>query len=236
MKAVFGALSCVLAILVAGNVVKAADAAPAADNEPVFVTMYVEVTPAATAQAAGLLRTYREAVRKEPGVLRTEIFEEIGTPSRFVSNEVWRTQTDFASHKNASANTELFTKLGPIEFGPPDARVHVLHFSAKTDTAGALPANGVFVLSHLDVTPPQLPTLLELMKPLAENSAKETGVLAYQILRQGARGNHFRLFEVWASEKAWEDHNFASHTRTFRNGVAPYLGTPYDQRRYTMLK
>jgi quinol monooxygenase YgiN len=198
--------------------------------------MYVEVAPAATSQAAGLLRTYREAARKETGALRTEIFEEAGTPSRFVSNEVWRTQADYDAHKNAPASTELSAKLTPVQFGPPDARVHVLHFSAKPGAASALPANGVFIISHLDVTPPQLPTLLELMKPLAENSAKEPGVLAYEILRQGARGNHFRLFEVWASEKAWEDHNFAGPTQAFRNKVAPYLGTPYDQRKYVVLK
>jgi quinol monooxygenase YgiN len=88
------------------------------------------------------------------------------------------------------------------------------------------------------VTPPQVPALLELMKPLAENSSNETGAQAYEIIRQGqtpGMGNHFRLFEVWASEKAWEDHNVAGPTQTFRNMLAPLLGTPYDQRKYTRL-
>jgi quinol monooxygenase YgiN len=48
-------------------------------------------------------------------------------------------------------------------------------------------------------------------------------------------GNHFRLFEVWTNEKAWEDHNMAAHTQTFRTKLAPLLGTPYDQRKYTRL-
>ena len=236
MRSVLGALICALAILSVGNIAKAADAAPANEG-PVYVTMFVEVTPAATTRAAGLLRTYRKAARKEQGVLRSEVFQEIGTPSRFVSNEVWRTEADFDAHKKGAANTEFSEKLAPIQYGPVDARMHILYFPADTaGTTGALPANGVFVLSHLDVTPPQVPTLLELMKPLAENSSKEAGVRTYEIMRQGARGNHFRLFEIWASEKAWQDHNLAAHTQTFRSKVAPFLGTPYDQRKYIVLK
>src|SRR5579864_8329372 len=111
MNAALGALLCVLATLSAGNVAKAADAVPAANDEPIYVTIYVEVAPAATAQASGSLRAYREAARKEPGALRAEILEEVGTPSRFVSNEVWHTLADYDAHKNAPANTELLAKL-----------------------------------------------------------------------------------------------------------------------------
>ena len=59
---------------------------------------------------------------------------------------------------------------------------------------------------------------------------------AYRIIRQtqGA-GNHFRSFEVWASEKDWEAHNIAKHSQDYRNGMAPLLGTPYDQRKYTVV-
>ena len=45
-------------------------------------------------------------------------------------------------------------------------------------------------------------------------------------------GNHFRLFEVWANEAAFNAHNLAAHTQTFRNALYPMLGTPYDQRKY----
>jgi hypothetical protein len=30
-------------------------------------------------------------------------------------------------------------------------------------------------------------------------------------------------------------HNAAPHTQTFRDEVAPLLGTPYDQRRYIVV-
>ena len=238
MKPLFGALVCLLAILSMGRITEAADIAPAVNEEPVYVTTFIEVMPPAAAQAATVLRAYREAARKEQGALQTEVYQEVGTPSRFVAKELWQTPQAFDSHMKAAANAELFDRLRPIQYGPPDVRTHILYFPATADAVGSAgnpPANSVFILSHLDVTPPQVPTLLELMKPLAENSIKEAGVRTYEILRQGPRGNHFRLFEVWASEKAWEDHNLASHTQTFRNKVEPFLGTPYDQRKYIVL-
>jgi quinol monooxygenase YgiN len=74
------------------------------------------------------------------------------------------------------------------------------------------------------------------MKPLSDGSVKEQGMTKYQILRQApGTGNHFRVFEVWASEQAWDAHNLAAHTQTFRNELAPLLGTPYDQRKYTVV-
>jgi quinol monooxygenase YgiN len=43
------------------------------------------------------------------------------------------------------------------------------------------------------------------------------------------------LFEIWASDRAFDAHNLAAHTQGFRNELAPLLGTPYDQRKYTPL-
>ena len=90
--------------------------------------------------------------------------------------------------------------------------------------------------SHLDVTPNVLPQLLAAMKPLGEGTAKENGLVTYQILRQtaGAR-NHFRLFEIWSNEAAWEAHNMSAHSQTFRDALYPMLGTPYDQRKYQLV-
>jgi quinol monooxygenase YgiN len=57
------------------------------------------------------------------------------------------------------------------------------------------------------------------------------------LLRQGPeQTNHFRLWEIWDSEKDWQAHNMAAHTLDYRNALAPLLGTPYDQRLYTLVK
>ena len=94
---------------------------------------------------------------------------------------------------------------------PPDARTHIGHYIAPG--GGAPTANSIVIMSHLDVTPNVLPQLLDIMKPLSEGSAKDAGMQTYQILRQApGTGNHFRLFEIWASERAFDAHNLAARS------------------------
>ncbi len=230
MRLLIGALAGALGLCVA------ATGFAAAPPTTVYVTTFVEVLPEATSRTAGALKQYRDAASHEPGLLEGDVYQEIGAPSRFVTNEVWQDMAAYTAHASAPARNALFEKLKGLEFGPPDARVHYAHFVSQKVATPA--ANSIFVLSHLDVTPPKLPELLELMKPLTENSAQEPGSEVYEIIRQGqtpGTGNHFRLFEIWASEKAWEDHNMAASTQAFRSGLAPLLGTPYDQRKYIRL-
>jgi quinol monooxygenase YgiN len=226
MKAFFSMLFCAVAVLGFADRARAVEAQGA-----IYVTTFIEVTPGAAGQTAAMLKQYREAARKEPGVMVADIYQEAGTSSRFVTNEVWRDMGAYETHAKAIPRTQLFQKLLPIQYGPPDARTHIAHYVAPG--GGAPTANSILIMSHLDVTPNVLPQLLDIMKPLSEGSAKDPGMQTYQILRQApGTGNHFRLFEIWASERAFDAHNLAAHTQAFRNDLAPMLGTPYDQRKY----
>ena len=235
MKSFFSALfGAALALIGAGQIAKAADAAPDPNQGPIYVTTYYEVSPGTTAQALGMLKDYRDAARKEQGATSSDLLQELGMPSRFVVNEVWRNWAAYDAHTKATARTQLHLKMLPIQYGPPDARTHTGHFVAPVK--GPATANSVVIMSHLDVTPNVLPKLIELMKPLSEGTVKDPGMLTYEIVRQApGTGNHFRLYEVWASERAWDAHNLAAHTQEFRNELAPLLGTPYDQRKYSIV-
>jgi quinol monooxygenase YgiN len=181
-----------------------------------------------------MLKEYRGGARAEPGAMSSEVLQEVGMASRFVTNEVWKDWAAYDTHVNAAARSRLFIRMRPIQFGPPDARTHLLH--AGVPDMGTPGANSVVILSHLDVTPNTLPKLIDSMKPLVEGSAKDAGVQKYQLLRQAPGvGNHFRVFEIWASERAWDAHNAQAHTLEFRNDLLPMLGTPYDQRKYAIV-
>jgi quinol monooxygenase YgiN len=229
MKLLLNVLVCALAVLGLTQAANAAEAVAAQGS--IYTTTFIEVTPGATAQTIAMLKEYREAARKEPGMMVADVYQEMATPSRFVTNEVWRDLAAYDAHVKATPRTQLFLRLLPIQYGPPDARTHIGYFIAPG--GGAATANSIIIMSHLDVTPNALPKLMEIMKPLSEGSAKDAGMQTYQILRQApGTGNHFRLFEVWASDRAFDAHNLAAHTQGFRNELAPLLGTPYDQRRY----
>ena len=226
MKAFFSLLFCALTVLGFAQPANAVEAQGA-----IYVTTFYEVTPGATADTVAMLKEYRDAARKEPGMMVADVYQEAGAPARFVTNEVWRDMGAYETHAKAIARAQLFQKMLPIKYGPPDARTHIAHYIAPG--GGAATANSILIMSHLDVTPNVLPNLLDIMKPLSEGSAKDPGMQKFQILRQApGTGNHFRLFEIWASERAFDAHNLSAHTQAFRNDLAPMLGTPYDQRKY----
>ncbi len=233
MRSLLNALFCALALAGFVQAAHAAEAPPPTQG-PVYVTTFFEVTPGNTAMATAMLKEYRDAARKEPGVMSSDLLQEVGMTARFATNEVWRDWAAYDAHAKANPRSQLYMKMLPIQYGPPDARQHLGHFLAPEK--GAPTANSVIILSHLDVTPPAIPKLLEIMKPLSEGTVKDPGMTKYQILRQApGTGNHFRLYEVWASERAWDAHNLAAHTQEFRNELAQLLGTPYDQRKYTIV-
>ena len=233
MKYFLRALVCALAFVGLAQLAPAAEAPPPTQG-PIYVTTFFEVSPGSATQAITALKAYRDAARKEAGAVSSDVLQEVGAPSRFATNEVWRDWAAYDAHAKAIARTQLYQKMLPIQYGPPDARPHLAHsISAES---GNVTANSVIILSHLDVTPPAIPKLLDIMKPLVEGSAKDAGMNKYQILRQAPGiGNHFRLYEVWASERAFDAHNLSAHSQEFRNELAPLLGTPYDQRKYTMV-
>src|SRR4051812_34106291 len=181
MKTFLSVLFCALAVVGLTQAVNSAEAPPPTQG-PIYVTTFFEVSPGSTAPAVAALKVYREAARKEQGAMVSDVLQELGMPSRFAVNEVWRDWAAYDAHVKATPRAQLFTRMLPIQYGPPDARPHLAH--SISPEMGALTANSVVILSHLDVTPPAIPKLLEIMKPLVEGSAKDPGMNKYQILRQ----------------------------------------------------
>ena len=236
MKSLLGVLACaVLAVLGAPLAVRAGDApAPPSKEGPIHVTSFFEVNPAGVNQAVGTLKTYRDAARREPGVTSVQVYQEVGAPFRIVSLSVWQNYAAYETHMKAGSTTTLNQAMKAVEYGPADTRSHAVYFG--TPAGNAAGAGSVTIISHLDVPPMGIPALLDLMKPFSEGVSKQQGMVTYQILRQTAgAGNHFRSYEVWASEKDWEAHNLTKYSQDYRTGMAPLLGTPYDQRKYTVV-
>jgi quinol monooxygenase YgiN len=67
---------------------------------------------------------------------------------------------------------------------------------------------------------------------LSLDSVKETGNLRFDVWQQGNRPNHLTLIEAWGKKSAREAHDWAEHTRKFRDALLPMSGSLYDQRLY----
>jgi quinol monooxygenase YgiN len=207
--------------------------APESVPGPRYMMTHIEVSPEATAMTLAAIKAYRQASLKEPGAVAVDIFQESGHPSRFIISEVWRDHAAFVARANSLAGPELFAKVKPVEFRPPDIRVHFLFAGTqyKAPTAG-----NVMVISHLDACCGGTPTLEAAMKSVADAAMKERGMVRFEVLDQlPPRQNHARLYEEWASERDYVAHNLSQPVRDAFSRLQEYLGTPYDQRVYRLV-
>jgi len=233
MRSLSRQFSCVaLATVIAGPAMAQNPPVPLIEG-PTYYMTYVEVVPSATVRAIAMLKEYRDASRKEPGAMYVDIMQEDGGSYRFILSEIWQNRGAVATHANGTAMKSLVEKLKPIELGPIDSRIHQAHSVTPPKAPGA---NDVVVITHADVAGGNTQNLMNAFAPLSEASRKENGMVRYEILDEvPAHVNHFRLFEEWSSLTAFEAHNRAPHTQTYRQTILPWLGTPYDQRIYKVV-
>src|SRR5437879_2504888 len=94
---------------------------PIAGN--IYSVTYIEVMPTSKADAATLLRRYREAAQKEGGNLRCEVVQRIDQPHQFAILEIWKDQAAFEAHGRGANTIETREKIAGIRNAPTDERV-----------------------------------------------------------------------------------------------------------------
>ena len=209
-------------------------ASPArAQDGAVYSLTYVELMPDEITEGAALLKHYREASGRAAGNLRFDVLHEIAQPNRFAIVEIWKDQAAREAHDRTAATAQYRAKLKSIEDAPDDERLlDPLSTSAETPARTA----AIYVVTHVDVIPPGKDTCLAALKAMSIDSVKDPGNLAYQVLVQANRGNHYTVLEAWSSKPALDAHAMAAHTRSFREKLLPFAGSPYDERFYKMLQ
>ena len=206
----------------------------AEDAVPIYVVTYFDAAPTAAAETGALLRQYAEAARKEAGNLSLEMFEEIGRPNRFAILESWRDKPALEAHGAAPSTSAFSGKLKPLLISGTGARL--LSAFSVAAPAGQPSSGTVYVLTHVDVPPPQKDQAIELQKALAAAARQDDGNLWFDVLQQSDRPNHFTLFEGWRDQKAFDASIMAAHTKEFRQKLNPLEGALYDERLYQAVR
>jgi quinol monooxygenase YgiN len=211
--------------------------APAAPPIPapivgnVYSVTYVEVMPTSKADAATVLRRYRDAAQKEGGNLRCEVIQRIDQPHQFAILEIWKDQAAFEAHGKSANTTETREKIAAIRNAPTDERVHTALSIGPIDVPGGA-RGGIYVATHVDVIPPRKDDGVAALKRLGEDSRRGDGNLRFEVVQQINRPNHFTVIEIWRDAKAVETHSMAAPTREFRDKLATMTGALYDERMY----
>jgi quinol monooxygenase YgiN len=207
-----------------------APAASAQDAPVAYIVSYVEVAPAAKAQARALIAKFARDTRKEPGNLQFIAMQRISEPNHFAIVEAWKDKDAQAAH-NAGATAQAFhAAFEPLQRSPYDERPHsALNVAAPSGSPGK---GAVYVVTHVDIVPTSKDAGLELSRGLADDSRKDDGSLRFDALQQNSRLNHVTLVEIWKNPKAVEAHGISEHMKEFRKKFFPISGGLYDERIY----
>jgi len=88
----------------------------------------------------------------------------------------------------------------------------------------------VYVITHIDFTPPNMEAGREVLIGYAAALRDEPGLARFELLRQLHRPNHFETLAVWDSEAAYIASLSSKVTRSYRERLHPFLGSPFDDR------
>ena len=197
-----------------------------------YTVTYIEAVPPSTVLAGNLLKTYRDASRKEPGAVRVDVEQRLDRPNQYVVVASWKDQKAFEDHTASTHAKTLTEKLTPLLAAPTDTRQH--GGLAVGDIKAARGAN-VTAVTHVDVIPPQKDNGIAAVKQLAEDSRKQAGNLRFDVLQQTNRPNHFTVVETWLNRPAYDAHYMHAQTRDFRGKLISMTGALYDERLYRTL-
>jgi quinol monooxygenase YgiN len=200
-----------------------------AQDATFYSVSYVEVKPSSRGQAVTALKSYRDAMRRDPGNIRLEVFEQDGREGHFAVVETWKTQGAFDA--KAADRQQLESAFEPMRTSGWDTRPYkTLSVASGPETNG----KSVFVITHVDVSPN--PKVAMLLTSLAEESRTDPGNLRFDVLLHTMRANHFEVIEAWQNDKALELHAAAAHTKQYRDDLQPFLGSPLDERIYKAIE
>jgi len=231
------ALAPALLFFAAANVSAQAPAAPPpvpADVSPLYVVTYIDSRPSARAEAASLLKSYRDASRSASGNLRSVVVRSVTRPGQFVVASAWKDKAAWDAHMASHATQAFREKIAAIRNSPTDDRFHNSLTVGPLDNPGA-PAGAVYVVTHIDVIPPRKDDAVAAIKSFGETARAADGNVRYEIVQQTNRPNHFTAFEVWRSHDAFDAHGMSAAMREFRDKLSGMQGALYDERLYEVL-
>lgn len=203
-----------------------------AQNATFYTVTYIEVGPILSKVGAAALRDYRNAGRKDDGNFGLEVLQRIEHANQFAVLSAWVDQKAFEAHSAQAHSKTMQEKIAAISAAPSDTRQHQALSVAPAKSG----RDAVFVVTHVDVIPPQKDNGAAALKQLAEDSRQHSSNLEFDVWQQTNRPNHFTVVEAWGSRGALNVHVMQKETREFRIKLAPMSGALYDERWYKVLR
>jgi quinol monooxygenase YgiN len=217
--------------LLIGTVLLGAQAPP--EGATAYSVAYVDIALASRTEAITAIKQYRDISRKDDGFQRIEFFEQAGRPAHFCIIETWANNKAIDAHAASASVRDFRTKIDSMRLSDYDQRPYKTLSMGTAHNDGS--SRNTFVITHVDIGG-QGTNAADLLRKLAETSRKEEGNLRFDVLQHAMRANHFTVIESWQTAKTVEKHASATHTKEYRNLLAPIAGSPLDERLYKLVE
>jgi quinol monooxygenase YgiN len=198
-----------------------------------FIVTYLEVAPASAAAAAALIAQRVDGSRKDNGNLRAEAFRRSAPSNQFALVGIWQDQAAFEASRDSAASKDILGKLNAHLITGMDTRFHNALIGGPDTARGQ---GSVFVVTHIDVPPPNKDACIALVEAQVAASRQDPGCMRFEVFQQADRPNHFSVVEAWSDRAAFDAHIVTAHTRDFRMKLTPLSGGLYDERIYDAVK
>ena len=190
---------------------------------------YIEVKQAMRGGSIGVLKQYRDGVRRDPANVSVGLFEQSDRSGHFCIIETWKTAAAYDAKTAERKQLE-----GALESARTSGRDTRPYKTLSIASGPEATNSNVYVITHVDVSPD--PKVAGMLTALAEASRHEPGNIRFDVLLHTMRSNHFEVVEIWQNQKALENHANAAHTKKYRDDLQPALGSPLDERLYKAIE
>ena len=197
-----------------------------------YVVIYGEFKPADTEAGGRVLDELAAQGLASVGVVRFDVLQQVDRRNFFALFEIWSSAQTLAAFESSAATQAIFNRLAPLLAAPLDARDGTLLEGVVNPRSRHAESRQIFVITHVDVDPQFVGQALAVLDTFVSDSARDPEVQTFALLSQAPTLNHFQLIEVFANRQAFDAHVSAEHTLDFRNELQPFIGAPYDERRY----
>src|SRR4051812_23128819 len=149
-----------------------------------FVVVYVEFKPADSKAGSKVLEELAAQAEDSTGVIRFDVLQQIDRPNFFALFEIWSSAQTFADFQNSSATQAILTELAPLLEAPLDERDGNLLTGTVNPRSDHAEARQIFVITHVDVDPQNVPQARPLLDTFVNDSLNDTGVQTFALLSQ----------------------------------------------------
>ena len=209
------------------------------DTASTYDLVFMEVMPQDVPKAVALLRTATDEARQSAGNIGFVSLQRYEIPTQFAMIGVWKDHASLLAYQSAPGTQKFLAALAPLLIAPYDERPHAAVWTEPARDRKVLSShdrNMVIVLTHIDMFAINKPVGLKLLSALYPPSRKQQGNLAFDVLNQSSRLNHFSLFQAWTNLAAFNDYVEEIYVRKFRDAEIKIGGSLYDQRIFQVIQ